>query len=73
MPALASAQGPVGGCSAAARPGGHRRCIPRPCFDPQAKTGVQFQVPYLVDPNTGVALFESIEIIEYLEAVYTVD
>uniref|UniRef100_A0A7S0HXD0 GST N-terminal domain-containing protein n=1 Tax=Phaeocystis antarctica TaxID=33657 RepID=A0A7S0HXD0_9EUKA len=37
-----------------------------------AKTGVQFQVPYLVDPNTGVALFESLEIIEYLDAVYTV-
>ena len=39
----------------------------------QAKTGVQFQVPYLVDPNTGVALFESLEIIEYLDAVYTAD
>ena len=26
----------------------------------------------LVDPNTGVALFESLEIIEYLDAVYTV-
>ena len=38
-----------------------------------AKTGVQFQVPYLVDPNTGVALFESLEIIEYLDAVYTAD
>ena len=37
-----------------------------------AKTGVQFQVPYLVDPNTGVALFESSEIVEYLEEVYTV-
>ena len=36
------------------------------------KTGVQFQVPYLVDPNTGVELFESPEIVEYLEAVYTV-
>ena len=37
------------------------------------KTGVQFQVPYLVDPNTGVELFESPDIIDYLEAVYTVD
>ena len=37
-----------------------------------AKTGVQFQVPYLVDPNTGVELFESPEIIDYLEEVYTV-
>ena len=36
-----------------------------------AKTGVQFQVPYLVDPNTGVELFESPEILEYLEQVYT--
>ena len=30
------------------------------------------QVPYLVDPNTGVALFESPEILDYLEEVYTV-
>lgn len=37
-----------------------------------AKTGVQFQVPYLVDPNTGVELFESPDIIDYLEEVYTV-
>ena len=36
------------------------------------RTGVQFQVPYLVDPNTGVELFESAEILEYLEEVYTV-
>ena len=35
------------------------------------RTGVQFQVPFLVDPNTGVELFESPEILEYLEAVYT--
>jgi len=27
----------------------------------------------LVDPNTGVALFESLAIIEYLDAVYTAD
>ena len=57
-----------------------------------AKTGVQFQVPwlnpsltltltltltlkvpYLVDPNTGVELFESLAIVEYLDAVYTAD
>jgi glutathione S-transferase len=37
-----------------------------------AKTGVQFQVPYLVDPNTGVELFESPDILDYLEEVYTV-
>ena len=30
-----------------------------------------FQVPYLVDPNTGIEMFESAEIVEYLEAVYT--
>jgi glutathione S-transferase len=36
------------------------------------RTGVQFQVPFLVDPNTGVELFESPDIIDYLEEVYTV-
>ena len=36
------------------------------------KTGVQFQVPFLSDPNTGVELFESPDIIDYLEEVYTV-
>lgn len=35
-----------------------------------AKTG-RFQVPLLVDPNTGVELFESPEICDYLEQVYT--
>mmetsp|Transcript_19070 Transcript_19070/g.28839 ORF Transcript_19070/g.28839 Transcript_19070/m.28839 type:complete len:316 (+) Transcript_19070:55-1002(+) len=30
-----------------------------------------FQVPFLRDPNTGVELFESNEIVEYLETVYT--
>jgi len=35
-----------------------------------AKTG-RFQVPYLVDPNTGLELFESTEIVKYLDAVYT--
>jgi glutathione S-transferase len=29
-----------------------------------------FQVPYLEDPNTGVYLFESKDIIEYLEKTY---
>ncbi|KAJ1390233.1 hypothetical protein B484DRAFT_459599 [Ochromonadaceae sp. CCMP2298] len=29
------------------------------------------QVPYLVDPNTGVAMFESAEIVKYLTSVYT--
>ena len=32
---------------------------------------MQFQVPFLVDPNTGVELFESPEILDYLEQVYT--
>ncbi|KAL4031723.1 hypothetical protein IC575_010013 [Cucumis melo] len=29
-----------------------------------------FQVPYLDDPNTGVRMFESAEIVEYLQATY---
>ena len=29
-----------------------------------------FQVPYLVDPNTGISMFESAEICEYLRATY---
>lgn len=32
----------------------------------------RFQVPFLVDGNTGVELFESAEILDYLEACYTV-
>lgn len=36
------------------------------------QTGSQFQVPRLVDPNTGVDMFESPAILEYLEQVYTV-
>ena len=36
-----------------------------------ARMGRQFQVPYLVDPNTGVELSESIEIRMYLDRVYT--
>lgn len=35
------------------------------------RTG-RFQVPFLVDPNTGIEMFESAEICDYLEAVYTV-
>mmetsp|Transcript_9060 Transcript_9060/g.15567 ORF Transcript_9060/g.15567 Transcript_9060/m.15567 type:complete len:350 (-) Transcript_9060:80-1129(-) len=30
-----------------------------------------FQVPYLIDPNTGVEMFESAEIVEYLEKTYS--
>lgn len=33
--------------------------------------GQVFQVPFLVDPNTGVELFESAEIVDYLNKVYT--
>ncbi|XP_065857415.1 uncharacterized protein [Euphorbia lathyris] len=33
------------------------------------KTG-HFQVPYLEDPNTGVEMFESADIVEYLRATY---
>lgn len=34
------------------------------------KTGV-FQVPYIEDPNTGVSMFESVSIIEYLDKTYS--
>lgn len=36
------------------------------------KTG-NFQVPYIEDPNTGIAMFESNEICEYLDSVYTIN
>jgi glutathione S-transferase len=29
-----------------------------------------FQVPYLEDPNTGVKMFESAAMVEYLEGTY---
>lgn len=36
-------------------------------------TGLWFlQVPYLEDPNTGVQMFESAEIVDYLRATYAV-
>ncbi|KAJ8899581.1 hypothetical protein K2173_018555 [Erythroxylum novogranatense] len=35
------------------------------------KTG-HFQAPYLEDPNTGVKMFESAEIAEYLKATYAI-
>eukprot|EP01040_Poterioochromonas_malhamensis_P001093 gene1093-1160_t len=31
----------------------------------------RFQVPYLQDPNTGIDMFESPEIVKYLKSVYT--
>lgn len=30
------------------------------------------QVPYLDDPNTGIQMFESAEIVEYLRATYVI-
>ena len=38
----------------------------RPC--PECRRIVQ--VPYLEDPNTGAAMFESAHIVEYLERTY---
>ncbi|MGH8457618.1 MAG: glutathione S-transferase N-terminal domain-containing protein, partial [Stenotrophobium sp.] len=35
----------------------------------EARTG-QVQVPYLIDPNTGVEMFESADIIAYLNKTY---
>ncbi len=32
----------------------------------------RFQVPFIVDENTGIEMFEGAEIVDYLEAVYTV-
>lgn len=34
------------------------------------RTG-RFQVPFIVDENTGIEMFEGPEIVDYLEAVYT--
>ncbi len=31
----------------------------------------RFQVPFIVDDNTGIEMFEGAEIVDYLEAVYT--
>jgi len=33
----------------------------------------RFQVPYLQDPNTGVNMFESGDIVKYLNAAYTAE
>ena len=49
---------------------------PQPCArGSPRRTALQrragtFQVPYLEDPNTGVAMFESAEIVAYLRASY---
>lgn len=37
----------------------------------RARSG-KIQVPYLIDPNTGIEMFESADIIAYLEATYSV-
>lgn len=36
----------------------------------EIKTNTKMQVPYLVDPNTGVAMYESAEILKYLNHTY---
>jgi hypothetical protein len=33
--------------------------------------GSGLQVPFLEDPNTGIEMFESAEIIDYIRATYT--
>ncbi|XBI76549.1 hypothetical protein VPH35_069769 [Triticum aestivum] len=43
----------------------------RPTFRPMVlETGGKKQFPYMVDPNTGVAIYESDEIIKYLADTY---
>jgi len=37
-----------------------------------ARSG-RMQVPWLHDPNTGVSLFESADIVDYLDRTYAVD
>ncbi len=37
--------------------------------DLQAQTG-KFLVPFLEDPNTGISMFESAEIVDYLRKTY---
>ncbi|XP_062112759.1 uncharacterized protein LOC133823922 [Humulus lupulus] len=50
--------------------------IQRSCARGSAKRQIlyetvgHFQVPYLQDPNTGVEMFESADIVEYLKATY---
>lgn len=36
----------------------------------EIKTNTKMQVPYLVDPNTGVAMYESADILKYLNHTY---
>ena len=36
------------------------------------KTG-RFQVPFLEDPNTGIEMFESADIVEYVENTYALE
>jgi glutathione S-transferase len=46
----------------APRPGGKREAL--------LARGGKIQVPYLVDPNTGAALYESRDILAYLDQTY---
>lgn len=41
-----------------------------PKRDDFVKRSGKMQVPYLVDPNTGAGMFESAEIVRYLESTY---
>ena len=50
----------------------HRSC-PRgdsPNRDRLRELGGKMQVPYLIDPNTGTAMYESADIIRYLDETY---
>ncbi len=37
-----------------------------------ARKGGVFDVPFIIDPNTGIELFKASDIIKYLEATYTI-
>lgn len=53
---------PIGGTRYRPRPGGRRAEL--------LQRWGRVQLPYLEDPNTGVAMFESGDIIDYLETTY---
>lgn len=50
----------------------HRSCPRGQCRNREvlAKSGGRIQFPFLVDPNTGVSLYESRDIVRYLEKTY---
>ena len=49
---------------------GPYRPIPGTKRDQMLKTRGRVQVPFLIDPNTGVEMFESADILAYLESTY---